>query len=83
MLRRIDFNEIENIISKALTHAEISQKDFVLINKEAEKYSKLKESISMTKRQRIDLERDKLMDEDKNIGINIMIKKFNNLNQSL
>ena len=37
----------------------------------------------MTKRQRIDLERDKLMDEDKNIGINIMIKMFNNLNQSL
>ena len=37
----------------------------------------------MTKRLRIDLERDKLMDEDKNIGINIMIKKFNNLNQYL
>ena len=36
-----------------------------------------------SKRLRIDLERDKLMDEGKNIGTNIMIKKFNNLNQSL
>ena len=48
---------------------EISHEDFEIIINEEKKYRELKESIRMMNSQRIDAEKDNLIEEDQKIGI--------------
>ena len=50
---------------------------------EEKKYRGLKESIRMTTSQRSDTERNNLIEEDKKIGINEVIKRNEFINNSL
>ena len=61
----------ESILSKALTHAEISHEELVLRQK---KWSKLEENIKMIESQRRDIEKNKLIKDGKKIKIDEMIK---------
>ena len=61
-------NSIEEAISKALTHAEISHKDLSLINK-TEKYCRLNESVKIMESQRSDVENDELIEDSIKMGI--------------
>ena len=49
MVAKNELNSIETLISQALIDLEISQKEFIKIFKEKEKYQKMKESIRMMK----------------------------------
>ena len=49
MVAKNELNSIETLISQALIDLEISQKEFIKIFKEKEKYEKMKESIRMMK----------------------------------
>ena len=75
LLARSKLNSIKNKISKARTEAGISYEGLKIINNEAEKYSKLKESIRMKESQRIDTERDKLREDSEWIGTDEVIKQ--------
>ena len=74
MLARSKLNSIESKISKALMDNEISHEDFMTILKEEKKYRELKESIRMMNSQRSDAEKNSVIEEDKKIGINEVIK---------
>ena len=74
-IRKIKPNSIEDKISKALAHIEISHEDFVLIDIEAESESKPKESIRMMESQRSGIRRDKLIQGGKIMGMDEMIKE--------
>ena len=60
---------------------EISREDFTTINKEVRNYCDLKESIRITKSQKMDIERNKLMIKQKALmkSLNKMKKINNNL----
>ena len=83
MLARSKLNSIENKISEALINNEISHEDFMIILNEQTKYQELKESIRMINSQRSDVEKISLMEEDKKISINEVIRWNEIINYSL
>ena len=83
MLARSKLNSIENKISEALINSEISHGDFMIILNEQTKYQELKESIRMINSQRSDVEKISLMEEDKKISINEVIRRNEIINYSL
>ena len=76
-------NSIESKISKALIDNEIRHGDFTTITKEEGIYRKLKESITMMKSQRSDIERSKLIEDGKRIGTDQIIRKNKRINNNL
>ena len=74
MLTRRKLNSIESKISEALINNEISHKDFMTIINEEKQYRELKQSIRMMNSQRSDVEKNKLIEEVKELGINEVIK---------
>lgn len=64
---------IEIILPKALTQVEISHEEFVIINNE--KYCRLKRSIRMMGTKREYIESDGLIEHDKKMETDKMIKK--------
>ena len=54
---------------------EISHEDFETVINEEKKYRELKESIRMMNSQRSDAEKVNLIEEDKKIGINEVIRR--------
>ena len=83
MLARRKLNSIESKISEALINNEISHEDFMTIINEEKKYRELKESIRMMNSQRSDTEKVNLIEEDKKIGINEVIKHNEIISNSL
>ena len=75
ILARSKLNSIESKISKALKHIEISHEDFETIINVEKKYRELKEIIRMMNSQRTDAEKVNLIEEDKKIGINEVIRR--------
>ena len=78
MLARSKLNSIESKISEALINNEISHEDFMSIINEERKYRELKESIRIS-----DVEKVSLIEDGKIIGINKVIKRRENINNSL
>ena len=79
LLARSKLNSIEIAISKALIDNEISCEDFTTIINEERNYRELKESIiRMMKSQRSDAGKNKLIEEDKRIGIFEIIRQIEN-----
>lgn len=72
---RSKLNSVGNTISKALTHAEISHEEFVLIRDESKKCCKQKESIRMMENQRSDIERHKLIEDGKKMEVDKMVER--------
>ena len=62
---------------------EMSQEDFETIMNEEKKYQKLKENIRMMNSQRTDAEKVNLIEEDKKVGINEVIRRNEIINNSL
>ena len=60
---RSKLNSIKSMISKALIENEISNEDFKTIINDERNYRELKESITMMKIQRSDIERNKLTED--------------------
>ena len=83
MLARSKLNSIESKISKALVDNEISHEDFESVVNEEKKYQELEESIRLMNRQRSDAEKVNLIEEDKKIGINDVIRHNEINNNSL
>ena len=83
MLARSKLNSIESKRSEALINNEISHEDFMTIINEEKKYRGLKESIRMMNSQRSDPEKINLIEEEKKIGINKVIKRNEIINNSL
>ena len=83
MLARSKLNIIESKISKALMDNVISHEGFMTILNEEKKYRKLKENIRIMNSQRSDAEKVSLIEEDKKIGINEVIKYNEIINKSL
>ena len=75
MLARSKLNSIESKISEALINNEINHEDFMTILNEKTKYREFKESIRMMNSQSSDVEKVSLIEEDKKIGINEVIKR--------
>ena len=68
-MTRSKVNSIESKISEALINNKISRGNFTTIGNENRNYWKLKESIRMMKSQRNDIEKNRLIKDDKRIGI--------------
>ena len=83
MLARSKLNSIESKLSKAFMDNEMSQEDFETIMNEEKKYRKLKENIRMMNSQRTDAENVNLIEEDKKVGINEVIRHNEIINNSL
>ena len=83
MLARSKLNSIESTTSKALIDNEMSYEDFRPVINEERNYRKLKESIRMMKSQRSNIERNKLIENDKGICIDEFIKKPERVNKYL
>ena len=83
MLARSKLNSIESKISKALIDNEISHEDFETIINEEKKYRELKERIRMMNSHRSGSEKVNLVEEGKKIGINVVIKGNEIINNSL
>ena len=83
MLARSKLNSIESKISKALVDNEISHEDFESVVNEEKKYQELEESIRLMNSQRSDAEKVNLIEEDKKIGINDVIRHNEINNNSL
>ena len=83
MLVSAKLNSIESKMSKALINNETSQEGFMTIINEENKYWKLEESIGMMNSQRSDVKKINLIEEDKKIGINEVIKRNEIINNSL
>ena len=83
MLARSKLNNIEGKISKTLMDNEISHEDFETIINEGKKYLELKESIRMQNSHRSDAEKDSLIEEDKKMRINEVIKRNEIINNNL
>ena len=75
MLARIKLNSIENKISETLINNETSHEDVATIINEEKNYRELKENIRMMKSQRIDTEKNNLIEEDKREGTDEIIRK--------
>ena len=65
MLSRSKLNSAESKISEALINNDISHKDFMTIINEEKNYRELKESIRMMNSQRIDTEKNNLIEGGK------------------
>ena len=65
MLSRSKLNTAESKISEALINNDISHKDFMTIINEEKNYRELKESIRMMNSQRIDTEKNNLIEDGK------------------
>ena len=83
MLARIKLNSIESTISKVLLDNEISHEDFTTIINEERNYCKLKENIRMMKSQRSNIEKNKLIKDDKKVDIDEMIRQNERINNNL
>ena len=83
MLTRSKLNSIESKISEALINNEVSHEDLMTIINEEKKYRELKERIRMMNSQRSDVEKNSLIEEGKKIGINVVIKRNEIINNSL
>ena len=83
-LVRVKLNIIEQLRSKTLTYANISHEDFTVMIREAENYSRLKQSIRMKTTERGNVERDRSIEQGKRIGGDEVIKQdertSNNIN---
>ena len=76
MLTRSKLNSIKSKISEALINNEINHEDLIkTILNEKTKYREFKESIRMMNSQSSDVEKVSLIEEDKKIGINEVIKR--------
>ena len=83
VLARSKLNSIETKISEALINNKISHEDFKIIINEEKKYRELKEIIRMINSQRSDAEKNNLIEEGKEIGINEVIKHNEIINNCL
>ena len=83
MLARCKLNSIGSKVSETLTNNEISTDDFMTIINDEKNYRELKESIRMMNSQRSDTEKVNLIEEDKKIGIDEIIKCNGIINNSL
>ena len=73
---RSKLNSTENKISKTLTDNETSHEDLTIIINEERKYLKFKENIRMMKSQRSNIEKKKLVEIGKNIGIDGITRHY-------
>ena len=80
---RSKLNSIESKISGALINNEISHENFMTILNEEKKYRKLKESIIIMRTQGSDVEKVKLIEEGKKIGINEVLEGNEIIHNSL
>ena len=76
-------NSIENKISEKLINNEISHADFMTIINEEINYREVKESLKVMKIPRIDTKKIILIEKDKNIGIDKIIKRNESINNIL
>ena len=76
MQARSKLNRRENKISKALIDNETSHEDLTIIINEERKYLKFKENIRMMKSQRSNIEKKKLVEIGKNIGIDGITRHY-------
>ena len=83
MLAKSKLNSIESKKSETLINNEISHEGFITIINEEKKYRELNQSIRMMNSQRSDVEKIKLIEEDKKIGINEVIKRNEIINSNL
>ena len=75
MLARSKLNSIEGKMSEALIVNKISNEDFITIINDEECCQELKENIRMIKIQTSDTEKNYLVEEGKQIGIDKIIKR--------
>ena len=80
---RSKLNSIESKISEALINNEISHENFMTILNEEKKYRELKESIIIMRTQGSDVEKVKLIEEGKKIGINEVLERNEIIHNSL
>ena len=76
-------NSTESKVSKALINNEISHEDFMTIILEERNYRELKEIIRIMNSQRSDTEKINLIEDDKEIGIDEIIKRNEIINKIL
>ena len=76
MPARSKLNSTENKISKTLIDNETSHEDLTIIINEERKYLKFKENIRMMKSQRSNIEKKKLVEIGKNIGIDGITRHY-------
>ena len=76
MPARSRLNGRENKISKALIDNGTSHEDLTIIINEERKYLKFKENIRMMKSQRSNIEKKKLVEIGKNIGIDGITRHY-------
>ena len=74
-------NNIEKTISKALTDSDFSHEEFPLVINDEQNYLRLKKIIIIKDSQLDDIERDILIEHNKRIGIDQILKQ--NERQSL
>ena len=78
-------DRIEKIISKAVADTDITQEWFALVSNEAENYHRLNEKMNerMKKRQSGNIEKFRLIEHSKWIGIREIIEKNEGMNNGL
>ena len=79
MLSRSKLNSAESKISEALINNDISHKDFMTIINEEKNYRELKESIRMMNSQRIDTEKNNLIEGGKKQALMKLLSKRNEI----
>ena len=79
MLSRSKLNSAESKISEALINNDISHKDFMTIINEEKNYRELKESIRMMNSQRIDIEKNNLIEDGKKQALMKLLSKRNEI----
>ena len=79
MLSRSKLNSAERKISEALINNDISHKDFMTIINEEKNYRELKESIRMMNSQRIDTEKNNLIEDGKKQALMKLLSKRNEI----
>ena len=75
MLARSKLNSIESTISKVLIENEIGHEVFTTIINKERSYRELKKSIRITKSQRSDIVRNKLIEDGERIDIGKIIRQ--------
>ena len=83
MLARSKLNSIESKISEALVNSEISHKDFMTIINGEKKYWGLKEIIRIMNIQKSGTGKINLIEENKKLGIDEIVKHNEIFNNSL
>ena len=83
MLPRSKLNSLQSKIPEALINNGISHEDFMTIINVEKKYRELKESIRMMNNQRSDVGKINLIEEDKKISINEVIRCNEIINNNL